>query len=65
MSPKSLILPVILFTFTSAGTHAAPDTIYHGGAILTMAGTEPTYVEALAVEEGKTPLPERSPRPSR
>jgi predicted amidohydrolase YtcJ len=53
MSPKSLILPIILFISTSAGIHAAPDTIYHGGAILTMAGAEPTYVEALVVEDGK------------
>jgi predicted amidohydrolase YtcJ/heat shock protein HslJ len=29
------------------------DTIYHNGAILTMAGKEPAYVEALAVKDGK------------
>jgi predicted amidohydrolase YtcJ len=29
------------------------DTIYHGGSILTMAGNEPAYVEALAVKDGK------------
>lgn len=28
------------------------DTIYHNGSILTMAGKEPTYVEALAVKDG-------------
>jgi predicted amidohydrolase YtcJ/heat shock protein HslJ len=28
------------------------DAIYHNGAILTMAGSEPTYVEALAVKDG-------------
>lgn len=31
----------------------AADTIYHNGSILTMAGKEPTYVEALAVKDGK------------
>ncbi len=29
------------------------DTIYFNGSILTMAGKEPTYVEALAVKDGK------------
>lgn len=29
------------------------DTIYHNGSILTMAGKEPNYVEALAVKDGK------------
>jgi predicted amidohydrolase YtcJ len=29
------------------------DTIYHNGAILTMAGEEPAYVDALAVKDGK------------
>ncbi len=29
------------------------DTIYHNGSILTMAGKKPTYVEALAVKDGK------------
>ncbi|MBX3418822.1 MAG: amidohydrolase family protein [Pirellulaceae bacterium] len=29
------------------------DTIYHNGSILTMAGETPTYVEALAVRDGK------------
>ena len=32
---------------------AAADTIFHGGSILTMAGKEPAYVEALAVKDGK------------
>lgn len=34
---------------------AAPvraDTIFHGGSILTMAGKEPAYVEALAIQDG-------------
>ncbi len=29
------------------------EVIYHNGAILTMAGPTPRYVEALAVEDGK------------
>jgi predicted amidohydrolase YtcJ len=29
------------------------DAIYHNGSILTMAGKEPTYVEALVVKDGK------------
>lgn len=50
---KSLVpalFPSLLF---SVVLHAAPDTIYHNGSILTMAGAEPTYVEALAIEDGK------------
>lgn len=31
----------------------AADTVYHNGSILTMAGKEPAYVEALAVKDGK------------
>lgn len=38
--------------FHSFSAYAA-DTIYHNGSILTMAGDEPTYVEALVVEDGK------------
>jgi predicted amidohydrolase YtcJ len=40
------------------GTLAAQtaDTIYHGGSILTMAGREPAYVEALAVVDGAIAL---------
>ncbi len=30
-----------------------PDAIFHNGSILTMAGATPTYVEALAVKDGK------------
>lgn len=29
------------------------DTVYHNGSILTMAGKDPAYVEALAVKDGK------------
>lgn len=53
MSRKQPILPLALLSLSLGGALAAPDTIYHGGAILTMAGTEPAYVEALAVEAGK------------
>ncbi len=44
-----------VFTLTLAITRAAQtaDTIYHNGSILTMAGPNPAYVEALAVDEGK------------
>jgi predicted amidohydrolase YtcJ len=37
----------------SAATAVAADSIYSGGDILTMAGKEPGYVEAIAVENGK------------
>jgi len=50
-----------LVIFASLGGLFAPllpaaeiaDTIYHNGSILTMAGSDPTYVEALAVKDGK------------
>ena len=32
---------------------AAESTLYLGGDILTMAGDEPAYVEALVVKDGK------------
>jgi predicted amidohydrolase YtcJ len=51
MKPRvPTLIPSLL---CSAALQAAPDTIYHGGSILTMAGSEPAYVEALAVEDGK------------
>ena len=37
----------------SAAAASAADSIYSGGDILTMAGKEPNYVEAIAVENGK------------
>ncbi|MGA8019281.1 MAG: amidohydrolase family protein, partial [Desulfobacterales bacterium] len=43
---------VLLFWNTSAAAGEMADTIYHNGSILTMAGKEPTYVEALAVKDG-------------
>jgi predicted amidohydrolase YtcJ len=37
---------------TSTADVSPADTIYSGGTILTMAGEQPTYVEAVAVDEG-------------
>jgi len=52
----SILLAVLcVFTFNHAFAQTA-DTIYHNGAILTMAGKEPVYVEALAVKDGKIAL---------
>lgn len=45
-------LVISLVAVISASAQEA-DTIYHNGAILTMAGKEPTYVEALSVKDGK------------
>ena len=42
----------LLFWNISAAAEEMADTIYHNGSILTMAGEEPTYVEALAVKDG-------------
>lgn len=39
--------------FQHAATAQSADAIYHGGSILTMAGKEPAYVEALVVSDGK------------
>ena len=38
---------------TGAAPAASPATVYSGGDILTMAGAEPTYVEAVVVRDGK------------
>ncbi|MGB7921234.1 MAG: amidohydrolase family protein [Desulfobacterales bacterium] len=43
---------VLLSWNASAAVEEMADTIYHNGSILTMAGKEPTYVEALAVKDG-------------
>ncbi len=50
-----LITGYIALVLWNASAAAAPkaDTIYHSGSILTMAGKEPVYVEALAVKDGK------------
>jgi predicted amidohydrolase YtcJ len=43
----------LLFLNLSAAAEEKANTIYHNGSILTMAGKEPIYVEALAVKDGK------------
>ena len=42
-----------IFLATTAFTAQQADTIYHNGSILSMAGKEPTYLEALVVKDGK------------
>ena len=46
-------LCLILGLISAKAFAETADAIYHGGAILTMAGKTPTYVEALAVKDGK------------
>lgn len=46
------VLGVLLFA-SSAYAAPAADTIYYNGAILTMAGKEPAYIDALAVKDGR------------
>lgn len=51
------ILIVALYSLMLGSAFAqTADTIYYNGSILTMAGTEPIYVEALAVKDGKIAL---------
>jgi len=60
----ALLIPLALLTACASGTAPqkpvlpavtaqSADTLYVGGDILTMAGNEPAYVEALAVKDGK------------
>jgi predicted amidohydrolase YtcJ len=44
--PLALILSRVVFGQTA-------DTIYHNGSILTMTGKVPSYLEALAVKDGR------------
>jgi len=44
---------VWIFNRSTSTTPGVADSIYLGGDILTMAGNEPSYVEALAVKDGK------------
>jgi len=44
---------LLAFAFVQDSRAQIADTIYHNGSILTMAGAQPTYVEALAVKDGK------------
>lgn len=56
MTLKFLLLIAVLgaaLSGCSLSEQAAVDTIYFGGNILTMNGEEPTYVEAVAVNDGK------------
>jgi hypothetical protein len=48
---KLALLASLLSTMSASAQEA--NTIYHSGSILTMSGEEPTYVEALVVENGK------------
>jgi predicted amidohydrolase YtcJ len=43
----------LALTFATQVFGQRADTIYHNGSILTMAGAQPNYVEALAVKDGK------------
>jgi hypothetical protein len=54
MKTKRLLAVLCGLTLTLSSTFAqTADTIYYNGSILTMAGTTPAYVEALAVKDGK------------
>jgi len=53
---RRVTLPLLMLAGAApvaANAQQAADTLYHGGYILTMAGDEPAYVEALAVTEGR------------
>jgi hypothetical protein len=54
---KNARMPLLLAIAVLAGCSREPenaaDTVYSGGDILTMAGEQPAYVEALAVKDGK------------
>ncbi len=47
-----LCITLSLMSFTRSHGQSV-DTIYHNGSILTMAGTVPSYVDAIAVKDGK------------
>jgi hypothetical protein len=49
---RQLLLSVCSLAVLSSSANAA-DAIYSGGDILTMAGPEPAYVEALVVDQGR------------
>lgn len=49
--PGSVVFAVL--ALAAAGPLAAAETLYSGGDILTMAGDQPRYVEALAVRDGR------------
>jgi adenine deaminase len=49
----TLLAFALAWIFNAAVLAQTADVIYHNGSILTMAGAEATYVEALAVKDGK------------
>ena len=49
----TLLAFALALIFNAAVLAQTAEVIYHNGSILTMAGAEPTYVEALAVKDGK------------
>jgi hypothetical protein len=55
--PKIALLAPVLFAALLAGCSSEPenpaDAVYFGGDILTMAGEQPQYAEALAIDDGK------------
>ena len=52
-SIKAMAIGLVCLLASTAAQAQTADTIYHNGSILTMAGSEPSYVEALAVKDGK------------
>ena len=58
MKLRNSLIAVSCSTFLTAAplTAQEADSIYRNGAILTMTGDKPTYVEALAVTDGKISL---------
>ncbi|MCA9167621.1 MAG: amidohydrolase family protein, partial [Planctomycetales bacterium] len=48
---RALLFCLLTASLSAGGANA--DTIFHNGRILTMAGNEPAYVEALVVKDGK------------
>ncbi len=53
---ESILSLCVLIQYAPILTAQTADTIYHNGSILTMAGSQPNYVEALAVNGGKIAL---------
>ena len=50
------LVSVLLAACSGPGPQQAADAVYSGGDILTMAGDQPQYVEALAVKDGRIVL---------
>ena len=50
---RVLIACFIIAMFSPANAQGSAQIIFHGGSILTMAGEEPAYVDALAVRDGR------------